>query len=215
MAIQLQGNGGVVADVDGSNYRALRVTHRPLDPGTLGSYGIALNSGIMAAGLAANSTIFSFRWTDATRLAVIHRVTFGAIIGGTAFTAGAADFRLVVARSFSASDSGGTAATLTTNNGKMRTSYATSLLGDARCSSTGVLTAGTRTLDAQGISNLGAGVGTTAGLTICGPGAEFLGYMQPPVILAQNEGIVILATVPATGTWSFGVGIQWTETASY
>lgn len=215
MAIQLQGNGGVVADVDGTNYRALRTTFRPLDPGALGSYGIALNSGIMAAGLAASSTIVSFRWTDATRLAVIHRVTFGAIIGGTAFTAGAADFRLVPARSFSASDTGGTAATLTGNNGKMRTSYATTLLGDARCSSTATLTPGTRTLDSQGISSLGAGVGATAGLTIVGPGAEFFDYMQPPLILAQNEGFVILATVPATGTWAFGVGIQWTEAVSY
>lgn len=215
MAIQIQGNGGTVAEVDGTGYRAQRVTVRPLDPGSLGSYGLALNSGIMAAGLAANAEIFQFRWTHATNLCVVHKVTFGAIIGGTAFTAGAADFRLSIARSWSADGSGGTAATLTGNNGKKRASYGTTLLNAARIASTGALTAGTKTLDAQGIANLGAGVGATAGLTIVEPGSYFVDPNEPPVILAQNEGLVILATVPATGTWSFGVGVQWTESASY
>jgi len=215
MAIQIQGNGGVVADVDATGYRALKVTLRPTDPTTLGSYGIGLNSGIMAAGLAANAPIFSFRWGDATRLAVVHRVTFGMHIGGTAFTAGAADFRLVVARSFTASDSAGTAAVLTGNNAKLRTSFGTTLLTDCRISATVTLTAGTRTLDSQGIANLGSGVGATAGIQVVGPGSEFIGYTQHPVVLAQNEGLVILATVPALGTWACGVGIQWTEVTAY
>jgi hypothetical protein len=38
---------------------------------------------------------------------------------------------------------------------------------------------------------------------------------EHPLILAQNEGIVIQATVPATGTWQFGVKIDWTEITAY
>ena len=60
MAIQLQGNGGTVADVDGTNYRALRTTLRPIDYGALGSYRLSLLSGTMAAGLAANAEVWQF-----------------------------------------------------------------------------------------------------------------------------------------------------------
>jgi hypothetical protein len=35
------------------------------------------------------------------------------------------------------------------------------------------------------------------------------------LLLAQNEGFVVRATVPATGTWQFGVTVVWTEVASY
>ena len=36
MPIQIQGNGGTVAEVDGTNFRALRVNNRPVDYGALG-----------------------------------------------------------------------------------------------------------------------------------------------------------------------------------
>ena len=36
-----------------------------------------------------------------------------------------------------------------------------------------------------------------------------------PMILAPTgEGFVIQATVPATGTWSFGCGIDWDEVSA-
>src|SRR5437870_1271513 len=98
MAVQIQGNAGVVAEVDSTTYRTLRVVQRHLDPTTLGTYGIALRSGTMAAGLGGGADIFHFRWTDATRLAVVHRVTFGADFLATAFTAGAFSFDLTFAR---------------------------------------------------------------------------------------------------------------------
>src|SRR5712691_7699294 len=106
MAVQVQGNDGTVIGVE-STYRAQRVTLRHLDPGTLGSYGIGLRSGIMAAGLAGGADIFHFRWTDATRLAVVHRVTFGADFLATAFTAGAFSFDLAFARAWTVVGSGG------------------------------------------------------------------------------------------------------------
>ena len=38
---------------------------------------------------------------------------------------------------------------------------------------------------------------------------------ESPLVLAQNEGFVIRATVPATGTWQFGCTVTWTELTAY
>lgn len=214
MAIQIQGVDGSVAEV-GSSLGALRVERRPLDPGALGSYGVAFKSAIMAAGLASDAEIVQIRY-GGTAIAVVHRLTFGAHIGGTAFTAGGANFRAVVSRANTANGSGGTAATLTGNNGKKRTSYPTTGMSDIRASSTAALTASaSQTLDAQGFAVLGGQVGTTAGLAIVQPGSYFIGPDDHPVALAPNEGIVIVATVPATGTWGFAGDVHWTEVATY
>ena len=89
MAIQLQGNSGTVAEVDGTNFRAMRGTLRPIDYGSLGSYRMSLLSGTMAAGLAANSEVVQFRWSDATRLCVVTSIIFDGLSGSaTAFAAG-------------------------------------------------------------------------------------------------------------------------------
>ena len=41
MAIQIQGNGGSVAEVDGTGFRAMRVSPRPVDAGSLGHYRLS------------------------------------------------------------------------------------------------------------------------------------------------------------------------------
>ena len=71
MGIQLIGNGGIVADVDGTVFRALRVINKPIDYSTLGIYGFSVVTGTLAAALAANAVVMSARWSDATRLGVI------------------------------------------------------------------------------------------------------------------------------------------------
>lgn len=218
MAIQVQGFDGTVAAVDGTNYRAMRTTLRPIDHGALGSYRLSLLSGTMAAGLAANSEIFQFRWSDATRLCVVTSVVWDGLSGSaTAFTAGFGKVDMMVARSWTADGSGGSAATITGNNQKQRTSHGTTLLGAARISSTAALTAGTKTLDSQAVGQYSAAFGTATStqwvpafdLFHVDPGGEC------PLIFAQNEGFVVRATVPATGTWQFGVTVCWTEVASY
>ena len=218
MAIQIQGNGGTVAEVDGTNYRAMRGTLRPIDYGALGSYRMSLLSGTMAAGLAANSEVFQFRWTDATRICVVTSVIWDGLSGSaTAFAAGFSKVDMLVARSWTADGSGGAAATISGNNQKQRTSMGTTLLGAARASSTAALTAGTKTLDTQAVGQYSAAIGTGTSvqwmpqfdLFHADPGGE------SPLILAQNEGFVIRATVPATGTWQFGATVCWTEVAAY
>lgn len=218
MAIQIQGNAGTVADVDGSTFRALRATLRPIDYGAFGSYRLSLLSGTMAAGLASNSEVLQFRWSDATRLCVVTSVIFDGLSGSaTAFAAGFGRIDMTVARSWTADGSGGTAATITGNNAKQRTAMGTTLLGAARIASTGALTAGTKTLDSQPVGQYSAAFGT--GTSIQWVPQFDLFHMDPggesPLILAQNEGFVIRATVPATGTWQFGATVCWTEVAAY
>ena len=218
MAIQIQGNGGTVAEVDGTVYRAMRATLRPIDYGALGAYRMSQLSGTMAAGLAGNSEIFQFRWTDATRLCVVTSVVFDGLSGSaTAFAAGFGKVDMLVARSWSADGSGGSAATLTGNNAKQRTSMGTTLLGASRIASTAALTAGTKTLDTQPIGQYSAAFGT--GTSIQWIPQFDLFHIDPggeaPLVLAQNEGFVVRATVPATGTWQFGVTVCWTEVTAY
>lgn len=217
MAVQLQGNSGVTAEVE-ANTRAMRVVIRPADVGALGSYEIGEVSGTMAAGLAANSPIYSFRWGSASGLAVIRSVYLSAGNAGTAFAAGIGTFKMLVARSFTVADTGGTAITLTGNNAKMRTTMATTLLSDARIASTATLTAGTRTLDTTSIGCITVPVSTTASTTLLSPGTKIFdagSSQEYPLILSQNEGFVITASVPATGTWSFAVNVEWDEVTSW
>jgi hypothetical protein len=214
MAIQLTGPLAAIAQVEVET-QALRTTLRPTDPGALGSYRHALTSGTLAAGLTAASPVFSFRYGSAN-ICLVRRVvlTLGDLVG---FAAGFFAFNLYAARSFTVSDSSGTAGTLTGNNGKLRTSYATTGLSDFRISSTAGLTPGTRTLDADPLDTISMSVVTTAGA----PPLPVLGEMirampgEQPLILAQNEGFVIQATVPATGTWQLGVAVTWDEVASW
>jgi hypothetical protein len=225
MAIQIQGNGGVVADVDGTTFRALRVTGRPLNYGSLGIYQAGASTGTMAAALAANSEIYQFRWPDATNLAVLYmaRISAGANVAATA--AALCQFRLTAARSWTVAGSGGTRLTLTGNNCKLRTSMATSLVNDAGISSTAALTAGTKTLDTTDFANTTMGIGTGA-ITVA-VDLRFLDVvylfdatsgMVMPYVMAQNEGFVIRTganAFPATMTWAASVSVLWAEAAAY
>lgn len=221
MAIQVQGNGGVIAEVDGTTFRALRVTARPADYGALGSYRVSMISGTMAAALGAASEIFQARWTDATRLALVWGISLDGLAGSaTAFTAGFATINVAVARGWSADGSGGTAATLTGNNQKMRTSMGTTLMGAIRVSSTAALTAGTKTIDAQPEGQFTFSIGVVVSAIYVPNVMALYGNLEVggnpmPIVLAQNEGIVKRATVPATGTWQFGTTMSWSEVTSY
>lgn len=217
MAIQIQGNGGTVAEVD-TTARAQRSVLRPIDVGALGSYSVAAVSGVMAAGIAGASPILNLRWAPATvtsSLALIRRIKFTAWNLGTGFVAGVFTFNAFIARSFSADDTGGGLVTLTTNNAKLRTSHATTQM-TIRASATATLTAGTRTKDANPFRVL-SGVVANAAFAAMLPEQTEVFRQQPgeyPITLATGEGIVIEATVPATGTWSWACSVDWDEVAA-
>lgn len=168
----------------------------------------------MAAGLGAAAPIFSFRY-GGSGLLLLRRVLFGAANAGTAFTAGTCVFNLFAARSFTASDTGGTTITPTLN--KLRTSFATTGLTAALISSTATLTAGTRTLDSQPLATLVGAASATASAVIINPATPFLDRRvgEWPDVIANNEGFVIQATVAATGTWTFSVQVDWEEVSTY
>lgn len=224
MSIQIAGRNAVVFGEGGgasSTFFAEKVQNMPVDYGPLGCYSKSFLSGTMAAGLGAGSTIFSWRWTDATRICLIHDIVIDGLAGSaTAFTAGFGNLRVFPARSFSVSDSGGTAGTFTTNNGKFRTAMGTSLMasGDARISSTTNLTVGTRTLDADPIGQMTLTFGTVVSVQYLTQPTILVSSdfgAVHPFMLVQNEGFIIQGTVPATGTWQFGVTVRWSEVASY
>jgi len=218
MAIQLQGNGGTVAEVEAA-YRSLHVTSYPQDPLTLGYYALSFHNGTsaMAAGLAAAAPIVAFRWGNAN-LCLLRSVKMAMGGSATAFTAGRGAVDLFFARSFTVSDTGGTTATITGNNAKKRTSFGTTLLTELRFSQTATLTAGTRTLDANPFSANYISIGTVANTMILPVGAILWqrdSSDEYPIVLAQNEGFIIQATVPATGTWFYSAQIEWMEIASF
>ncbi len=234
MAVIEGGLSAALLDV-GANTKAGRFQIRPDDVGVLGSYSQANLSGTMAAGLAAGSTIVSCRWGDATRAMLLRHIGFAARNAGTAFAAGVFLFEMLVARNFTASDSGGSSILPAGNASKRRTSFGTTLITDLRASTTGALTAGTRTLDTYPITLIRGYVPATQvnypmvsqGGTASTPGASTTAFSldffdlwtmdnanEWPLVLVQNEGFIIRATVPATGTWEFGILLEWEEIAT-
>lgn len=226
MALQIQGNGGTVIEVDGTSFRALRTTARPLDTGSLGHYRLSMATGTIGAALASGAELFQFRWTDATKLCVIYKVLVSAGANVAASAASINALEMVIARSWSAAGTGGATATLTTTNQRVRTSMGTTLLGEARIATTAALGAGTKTLDTQGIGNVLFGIGTgaiTTGVNLqLVPKIDLLeiddGASFHPVVFAQNEGFVIrngATAFPAGLTWGLGVTVIWAEVAAY
>jgi hypothetical protein len=224
MAIQMQGNGGVVAEVDGTGFRAVRMTSRPTEYGTLGHYRYGGFTGIIPAALAANSELFQFQWTDATRFCVVQEVAIEASVSTTFFAAGVpVQIDLIKSTAFTVAGTGGTAVAIGTSN-KMRTSMGSSLGASAmiRIATTAALGAGTKTFDANSLSVKMAGGPITASLngSIFPPNTGLLepdaGSGEHPLVLVASEGFSIRSVaVPATGTWSLAVNVRWAEVAAY
>lgn len=220
MAIQIQGNGGVVAEIDGTTFRAMRVTPRPLEYGAFGHYRLATTVALVVT-QAANGTLFSFRWGDATRLCVLKKIRLGFLQTAAATATIMPSFQAFIARGFTVSDSAGTAITLTGNNMKKRTSMGTTLVTDIRKSAVAAgLTVGTRTLDADPFFEM------AVNSTITTPNATFYqrefenddGDGTHPYVFAQNEGFIIrgpTVVFGAAGTANLLVDVAWAEVASY
>jgi hypothetical protein len=224
MAIQIQGNGGTVAEVDGTVFRALRTLSKPIDYGSLGHYNWGGFSGILPAALSANSEIWQFRWADSTRIAIIMGIKISACVTTTFFAAGVpVQIDLIKSTAWTVAGTGGTAITPAATL-KSRTSMGSALLaaGDMRIATTAALGAGTKTLEANSIRALLAPGPITGSLNgqIIAPGT-FIYNPDPesgehPLVLVQNEGLSIRSVaVPATGTWQVAIDIKWAEVNAY
>lgn len=214
MAIQLLGQDGTTVIAADATFKAQRVTLRPAE--VLGWYSVGAKSGA-ATGVAANGSLFSLRNLASNPL-MIRRVGVGFILTTAFTTAQIIELGLIFARSFSASDTGGTAIALTGSNTKARTSLATPTSLDCRIATTGALTAGTKTKDANQLAVQSAwGTGIGAGIT---PALNNLWSHDAgdyPLILAQNEGINIdnLTLMGAGGVGTLYVNIEFAEVTSY
>lgn len=178
-----------------------------------GDYSVTMTSGALTV-VAAAGPVWSCRWTSTALVAVVKRMTIS-VGATTAFTtAQMVAYGVFFARAFTVADSGGTAATLTTDNGKHDTHYPTTAMGDMRIGTTGVITAGTRTLDTQPlvVSN---GWATTAvvGSTMYWDYSWCYDDAAAPLILRQNEGLVLANQIVmgAAGVARLHVTLQWAE----
>lgn len=199
---------------------ALRVTQVPKDVDALGAYSLGVATGVLPAALGANSEIFQFRYVG-TKLAVVRRVLFSAVVSTTFFAAGVpVQVELRMARAWSADGTGGVAIVFSTaNTNKKRTGFALSGLSDTgvRIATTAALGAGTKTLDTNALTMLVAPGPLTGSLdgAIIRPGTPLWGGDEHPLVLGPSEGLVIRSVaVPGTGTWTAAVTIEWDEQAS-
>lgn len=221
----IQGLSGTQAEVGPFASSPLHITAKPLPHNGLGHYSWGGFTGILPAALAANSEIFQFRWTDATRFAVIRRLRISAVVSTTFFAAGVPiQIDLVKATAWSGQGTGGTAVTLGTNNKRRTAGMGSSLVaaGDIRIATTAALGAGTKTLDGNSLAAIAAAGPITASLngTIIQPGYTLfeaeVGDAGHPLVLAANEGYVLRSVaVPATGTWTVSVDHDWAEVTAY
>lgn len=208
MAIQILGqDGSSVAAVD-PTHKAQHVTLHPTE--VAGSFLVQV-AGTTAAAPGAAANLASFRWGDSTKNALIRRLRVEMLVT-TASTAGIPEVAAYIARSFSASDTGGTAVSMAGSNQKRRTSLATSAIntnGDLRFATGGTLTAGTRTLDPLPILAVMAPLAISAAAF----SGEFGGSLEEqPIVLAQNEGIVIQNLTALTAAiYRYHVQFEWDE----
>ena len=176
----------------------------------------------MAAGIAGDAEVFQFNFLDSTRLALVTKVSLTSFsVFTTAFTAGIGHFSLQAKRGITAVGSGGGAPTLTTNNAKLRTDHGTTLLsagstaGDIRVATTAALTAATGTLDSAFLGRITVPLeATTVNYSRISQEVAFFDWrdnMYSPYICEGGDGLAILVTMPATGTWYASFRISWTE----
>jgi hypothetical protein len=227
MAIQIIGASGSIVDAGAFAQEGLHVIAKPTDHGTLGHYRVSVVTGTLAAALAANAQVFQFKWTDATRFAVITSVRTR-FMPLTPFTAATltdhTSFDMVVVRSY-ALGGGGTTLTLTGDNNQMRSNMGASL-ATINVSTTTALTAAT-TLDLQPVAQSirkGNRVNPAAATEeVIMPTFDGLNFEtsvdrgEHPLVLSQNEGFVIRnRTVwPAAGTGILLIECIWSEVTAY
>lgn len=211
-----------IAEVDAVT-RALHVAAMPAGSGLIGSYSLGTKTGIMAAGLGAAAPFFSLRFQPTTfpnSLMLVKKVLLTVSTLGTAFTAGSALFETFTIRSYTVKDTGGGSLTVGTavTVGKLRGAQGISGVDDFRISATATLSAGTQTVDTNPIDSTIIAIPATSVSYAILANKYPIFEAKPgehPIVLVAGEGLVIRATVPATGTWSASVQVAWDEVAAY
>ena len=228
----LFGKSGNQLEVD-PTFLAARVAMRPLeyvkDGRILGQYAVAQRSGELAATIGALGHLASFRWAIDDAYAVLLRIRVGWSISAAVTTAVEMNLRAIIARAFTVDFT--TAATAinmatVTKTNAMRASMGTSLMGTGgpRISTTAVQSGQTLTADNAPIGMVVwpgiTSIAQTAAAATVNMALGTAGIMQTiyectspyqyPVVLSNNEGVLIqpVTAGPATGT--FAIYTEWT-----
>lgn len=224
----VQGAPGVELGVD-PTFSAARMSFRPLDHGikgnVLGHYAVAQLSGAIAATPTALDPHASIRWapSNTSALLVLMRVKAGWHCISAITLAVRMSYQLSIARGFTVDYvTGSTAISMTAvqKTNAMRASMGSSLMGTAgpRITTTGAMSAHTNTLDAApfAITNWtvpGILTGTaTVVAGVAGPMQtlyEWTGLGQHPVVLSNQEGVVMQLTHTGWGTGTVSLVTQW------
>ncbi len=185
-----------------------------------GHFRMGLKTGLTTI-LNSGDPVISLRWTDQSHQFVLHHCRAWANINTAFTTAQMVDLELFVARGFTASDTGGTAALPAGNMNQMRdvggARMNTSGLGDLRAATTVALGVGTRTLDGNSV-----GVAMFNQANALASTWEAVMYdcrvnEDHPLILGANEGLVwtIATTQGAVGKVRYYVNLVWSEVLTY
>lgn len=199
-----------------SNAERIEIMGADISRSVGGQYRLSLKSGLLTLIAAETSTaghIAAFRNIGANPV-VVDRIA-ARWWTTTGFTAAQeVGLGLVMARSYTASHTGGTAATITTGNGKKNVDHlALTGLIDFRMGTTTALTAGTHTLDAQNFAEAGTQE-LADGASVVKKTFELI--YEPPInggklVLAQNEGFVLRNAIlgGTAGVWRVSLGVDF------
>lgn len=189
---------------------------------------IPTEGGLYSAGWETPSLVFTnnvvvwdFRNNSANLILItaVQAAVVEMAIAATSATGLRAALQLFVGRGYTVqSVTGATALTLTTNNAKLRTSYATSAAQIGFANAVGGITAGTVTEDATALATASIGVQDEA---IAAPANQHRSQPNPllwtpspwegPIVLAANEGIRIRYLVTTAAAVIISGYVKWAE----
>ena len=221
MGIQIIGNGGTII---GAGEEARKGLHTITLPVAGNSYRYSGFTGTIGAALAANSELLQLRFVSGTKsFALIRKVVFdGMGIVAVATALGQWGVHMIPARAWTVAGSGGTRIAVSADNLQMETALANSQVNDLGIATTGALTVGTKTLDANAVGQVGPwsiGTGAVTTYQLLPSGQNLLdatgGGM--PLVLANQEGFVIRTSFvgPTALTYTAGFTVDWVEVTAY
>lgn len=215
--MQLEDNNGTKARID-SSHQALRASLRPHDfrlpDGTHigGDFSAAFVTGLTTV-LAAGAALFSARWTNADRVALIQRIRYYAVLS-TAFGAAQENsIDLVRVNAMSQADTGGTAIELTEACRKDRRNMSPSLMQMRIASATAVGAGAGSAEEPHPMRADNVALANTAPAFTKGILYDFVAGHESPLILTNLEGFRIRNRVVqgAAGVITYTFEIDWLE----
>lgn len=226
MAIQLQGNGGVVADVGGTTFRGQHVHLKPLEYGALGHYRVN-HRFVLVASQAANSRLFEVRNSHATNLIIPTRfvVKWMSISAHTALIEDSLD--AVKVTSFTAVDTTNTVTpTASVKRGATMAAAPGSAVirGITAAGNSAGMTGGTLTEDAGTFAQCPLFLAQAAMATADTLSRQFSLHDilddvngTHPFVFSQNEGLILKNRVllGAAATSVVYIDFSWAEVAAF